>query len=133
MSLTLKQEAFCQAYIENKGNASEAYRTAYAAGKMKAETVNKRASELLANGEITGRVAELQQEHRTKHDVTVSGLLEELEEARQKALTAETPQASAAVAATMGKARLTGLDKVLIDLTADVKVENRSIKDIFDG
>ncbi|HHD7737785.1 TPA: terminase small subunit [Providencia rettgeri] len=133
MSLTLKQEAFCQAYIENKGNASEAYRAAYAAGKMKSETVNKRASELLANGEITGRVAELQQEHRTKHDVTVSGLLEELEEARQKALTAETPQASAAVAATMGKARLTGLDKVLIDLTADVKVENRSIKEIFDG
>lgn len=133
MSLTLKQEAFCQAYIENKGNASEAYRTAYAAGKMKAETVNKRAYELMANGEITGRVAELQQEHRNKHDVTVSGLLEELEEARQKALTAETPQASAAVAATMGKARLTGLDKVLIDLTADVKVENRSIKDIFDG
>lgn len=133
MSLTLKQEAFCQAYIENKGNASEAYRTAYAAGKMKAETVNKRASELMANGEIAGRVAELQQEHRNKHDVTVSGLLEELEEARQKALTAETPQASAAVAATMGKARLTGLDKVLIDLTADVKVENRSIKDIFDG
>lgn len=133
MALTLKQEAFCQAYIENKGNASEAYRTAYAAGKMKAETVNKRAYELMANGEITGRVAELQQEHRNKHDVTVSGLLEELEEARQKALTAETPQASAAVAATMGKARLTGLDKVLIDLTADVKVENRSIKDIFDG
>ena len=33
----------------------------------------------------------------------------------------------------MGKARLTGLDKVVIDLTADVKVENRSIKDIFDG
>ncbi|WP_235365713.1 terminase small subunit [Proteus terrae] len=133
MALTLKQEAFCQAYIENKGNASEAYRTAYAAGKMKSETVNKRASELLANGEIAGRVAELQQEHRTKHDITVSGLLEELEEARKKALTAETPQASAAVAATMGKARLTGLDKVVIDLTADVKVENRSIKDIFDG
>lgn len=133
MSLTLKQEAFCQAYIESKGNASEAYRTAYAAEKMKPETVNKRAYELMANGEITGRVAELQQEHRNKHDVTVSGLLEELEEARQKALSAETPQASAAVAATMGKARITGLDKVVIDLTADVKVENRSIKDIFDG
>lgn len=133
MALTLKQEAFCQAYIENKGNASEAYRTAYAAGKMKAETVNKRASELMANGEITGRVAELQQEHRTKHDITVSDLLKELDEARQAALSAETPQASAAVAATMGKARLTGLDKVLIDLTADVKVENRSIKEIFDG
>ncbi|HHR5847338.1 TPA: terminase small subunit [Providencia alcalifaciens] len=133
MALTLKQEAFCQAYIENKGNASEAYRTAYATGKMKLESIHVNASKLLADTKVALRISELQQEHRNKHDVTVSGLLEELEEARQKALTAETPQASAAVAATMGKARLTGLDKVLIDLTADVKVENRSIKDIFDG
>ncbi|MEX9876086.1 terminase small subunit [Providencia rettgeri] len=133
MSLTLKQEAFCQAYIENKGNASEAYRAAYATGKMKLESIHVNASKLLADTKVALRISELQQEHRSKHDVTVSGLLEELEEARQKALSAETPQASAAVAATMGKARLTGLDKVLIDLTADVKVENRSIKDIFDG
>ncbi|HED3889404.1 TPA: terminase small subunit [Morganella morganii] len=133
MALTIKQEAFCQAYIENKGNASEAYRTAYATGKMKAETIHVKASELLNDGKVTVRISELQQEHRNRHDITISGLLEELEEARKAALTAETPQSSAAVAATMGKARITGLDKVVIDLTADVKVENRSIKDIFDG
>lgn len=132
MTLTVKQEKFCQAYVET-GNASEAYRMAYATDKMKATSINSKAYELLNNGEVTVRVAQLQQEHRTKHDITVSDLLKELEEARQKALSAETPQASAAVAATMGKARLTGLDKVVIDLTADVKVENRSIKDIFDG
>ncbi len=132
MALTVKQEKFCQAYVET-GNASEAYRSAYSADKMKAATVNSKSYELLNNGEITVRVAELQQEHRTKHNITVSDLLRELEEARKAALTAETPQSSAAVAATMGKARITGLDKVVIDLTADVKVENRSIKDIFDG
>ncbi len=132
MALTVKQEKFCQAYVET-GNASEAYRMAYATDKMKATSINSKAYELLNNGEITVRVAQLQHEHRTKHDITVSELLKELEEARKKALSAETPQASAAVAATMGKARLTGLDKVVIDLTADVKVENRSIKDIFDG
>ncbi|CAM8272214.1 terminase small subunit [Morganella morganii] len=132
MALTVKQEKFCQAYVET-GNASEAYRSAYSADKMKAATVNSKAYELLNNGEITVRVAELQQEHRTRHNITVSDLLRELEEARKAALTAETPQSSAAVAATMGKARITGLDKVVIDLTADVKVENRSIKDIFDG
>ncbi len=132
MALTVKQEKFCQAYVET-GNASEAYRMAYATDKMKATSINSKAYELLNNGEVTVRVAQLQQEHRTKHDITVSDLLKELEEARQKALSAETPQASAAVAATMGKARLTGLDKVVIDLTADVKVENRSIKNIFDG
>lgn len=132
MALTVKQEKFCQAYVET-GNASEAYRSAYSADKMKMESVNRKAKELLDNGKITARVAELQQDHRTKHNITVSDLLRELEEARKAALTAETPQASAAVAATMGKARITGLDKVVIDLTADVKVENRSIKDIFDG
>lgn len=41
--LTIKQEAFCQAYIET-GNASEAYRTAYAADKMKPEAVFKHVS-----------------------------------------------------------------------------------------
>lgn len=56
--LTPKQEAFCIAYIET-GNASEAYRKAYDAENMKPETVTKRASELLANGDIAGRCAEL--------------------------------------------------------------------------
>lgn len=113
-SLTLKQEAFCQAYIET-GNASEAYRTAYAADKMKPETINVKASELLANGKITVRVAELRGEIKDRHNVTVDSLIAELEEARQAALAAETPQSSAAVAATMGKAKLVGLDKVVVD------------------
>jgi len=112
--LTIKQEAFCQAYIE-KGNASEAYRTAYAADKMKPETVTKRASELLSNGDVTGRVSELRGEHRNRHNLTVDDLLDELEEARQSALKADTPQSSAAVGATMGKAKLLGLDKVVVD------------------
>ncbi len=112
--LTLKQEAFCQAYIET-GNASEAYRTAYAADKMKTESVNRKAKELLDNGKIAARIAELQGEIKKRHNVTVDSLLNELEEARQAALGAETPQSSAAVAATLGKAKLVGLDKVVID------------------
>ncbi|EMD0828874.1 terminase small subunit [Morganella morganii] len=132
MALTVKQEKFCQAYVET-GDASEAYRSAYSADKMKPETVHNKAYQLRNQGEIRARIEALRGEAKIRHDITVSSLLEELEEARQAALTAETPQSSAAVAATMGKARITGLDKVVIDLTADVKVENRSIKDIFDG
>lgn len=132
MVLTVKQEKFCQAYVET-GDASEAYRSAYSADKMKPETVHNKAYQLRNQGEIRARIEALRGEAKIRHDITVSSLLEELEEARQAALTAETPQSSAAVAATMGKARITGLDKVVIDLTADVKVENRSIKDIFDG
>lgn len=53
--LTIKQEAFCQAYIET-GNASEAYRTAYAADKMKAEAIHVNASKLLDNAKVALRV-----------------------------------------------------------------------------
>lgn len=65
MGLTPKQEKFCQEYIQS-GNASEAYRKAYDASKMKPETITKRASELLANGDITGRVQELNAEIKSK-------------------------------------------------------------------
>ena len=52
--LTIKQEKFCNKYLEC-GNASEAYRFAYECSKMSDETVWKRSSELLQNGEVTGR------------------------------------------------------------------------------
>lgn len=114
MALTPKQEAFALAYVET-GNASEAYRRAYNAGKMKPDSVNRKAKELLDNGKITARVAELQAGHADRHKLTVDDLLRELEEARQAALTAETAQSSAAVAATMGKAKLLGMDKQVIE------------------
>lgn len=114
MALTVKQEKFCQAYIET-GNASEAYRLTYDASKMKPETIHKRSSELMANGEVSGRINDLQSKHEERHKLTVDDLLRELEEARVAALTAETVQSSAAVGATMGKAKLLGLDKQIID------------------
>src|SRR6185295_5568960 len=58
MELTQKQPLFVLAYIE-LGNASQAYRRAYKATKMKASTVNRKAAELLENGKITARIAEL--------------------------------------------------------------------------
>lgn len=115
MKLTAKQEAFCLAYIETN-NASEAYRQAYSSSKMKPESVNESASRLLADVKITARVAELRKPIMQRHNVTVDSLVLELEEARQAALSAETPQSSAAVAATLGKAKICGLDKQVIDL-----------------
>ncbi|WP_228413438.1 terminase small subunit [Salmonella enterica] len=94
--LTIKQEAFCQAYIET-GNASEAYRTAYAADKMKPEVVHVQACKLQDNPKIALRIKELRGEIKQRHNVTVDSLLAELEEARQKALSAETPQLSLTV------------------------------------
>ncbi len=111
--LTPKQEKFCLAYRETF-NASEAYRQAYDACKMKPATVNRSAKALLDNPKITARLSELGQETAKRHQITVDDLIRELEEARTVALTAETPQASAAIAASMGKAKLLGMDKQII-------------------
>jgi hypothetical protein len=57
-TLTPKQETFVLAYLET-GNASEAYRRAYDSGKMLPGTINRKAFELLENGKITARIADL--------------------------------------------------------------------------
>lgn len=59
---TAKQEAFAKEYVLNGGDASAAYRKCYDAIRMKPETIHKRASELLKNGYVAGRVKELQSE-----------------------------------------------------------------------
>ncbi|MFC4924723.1 terminase small subunit [Delftia deserti] len=108
MALTIKQEAFALAYVET-GNASEAYRRSYNAENMKPAVIAVKASELLANGNVAVRVAALQASHVERHEITVSDLIRELEEARVAASTSEKPKAAAMVAATMGKAKLLGL------------------------
>lgn len=112
--LTPKQEAFCVAYMET-GNASEAYRRAYGCENAKPETVNRMAKTAIDNSKIQARLAELRAPVIEKAQLTVMDLLRELEEARQVALGAETPQTGPAVSATMGKAKLLGLDKQVID------------------
>ena len=108
MSLTAKQEAFARAYVET-GNASEAYRRTYNVGeKTKPESIWVKASELLANGKVSVRVAELQSAASERTLVTVESLTKELDEARLHALKDEKG-ASAAVSAIMGKAKLHGL------------------------
>ncbi len=121
--LTPKQEKFCLLYIE-LGDASEAYRQSYHCSKMKPETINVKASELLKNGKIAVRVQELHDSHRQRHNIVVDDLLDELEEARQAALKAmPSPQCSAAVGATMGKAKLLGLDKLVVKLDGEMTIK----------
>lgn len=111
-----KHEKFCQFFIET-GNASEAYRRAFPDSKMKDNSLHVEASRLLNSPTVSLRVLELRNEHRERHKVTVDDLIKELEEARQAGLSFEN--ASAMVAATMGKAKLLGLDKQLIDVTTN--------------
>lgn len=134
LNLTPKQESFCQLYIE-LGNASEAYRQSYDADSMNENTVNRKAKELLDNGKITARLELIRNEHSKRHNITVDSLLIELEEARKMALDLniqEKPQVSAAVTATMGKAKLLGLDKQVVELTGE-NTTNLNLKVVFEN
>lgn len=110
--LTPKQENFCLAYLET-GNASEAYRRAYDASGTSEQVVWKEASKLLDNPKVAVRLDELREPILKRHAITVDDLLAELEEARRLALETEAP--APAVSATMGKAKLLGLDKQVIE------------------
>ena len=116
LNLTPKQEKFCQLYIE-LGNASEAYRQSYDADSMAEPTVNREAKGLLDNPKIATRLDQIRKEHGKRHNVTVDTLLIELEEARLAAFEGERVQVAAAVAATMGKAKILGFDKQVIEHT----------------
>lgn len=113
--LTPKQDAFCMAYMET-GNASEAYRRAYPNQNLSQNALGVQAFRMLENPKIVLRLDELKAVVAEKHNITIESILAELEEARQLAL--ETGKAGPAVQASMGKAKLAGLDKQIIDHTS---------------
>lgn len=69
MTLTAKQENFCQA-IASGMNQSDAYRSAYDAGNMKPETVQSKACLLMAEGKVRARVDSLKQSLSEKSEWT---------------------------------------------------------------
>ncbi|MBO9602558.1 MAG: terminase small subunit [Novosphingobium sp.] len=126
--LTPKQEAFAIAYIET-GNASEAYRVAGYSTNATSKTINEAASRLLADSKIAARVDELRAAQVERLGITVDDLIAELDEARQIALSALKPQSSAAVSATLGKAKLLGLLVDRIDAKVTAKALPASVDD----
>lgn len=85
--LTPKQEAFCQAIADGK-NQSEAYRLAYNAANMKAETVNRKAYELMNDGKVTARIQELKGKIEAKQlwtrEQSIKTAIEAIEMAKDK-------------------------------------------------
>lgn len=77
MSLTIKQENFCNYYVES-GNASEAYRRAYSCDKMKDEAVVVEASKLKDSPNVSLRIDELKAKLQSKSDITKERILNEL-------------------------------------------------------
>ena len=113
MGLTTKQELFVSAYCSNGFNATQA---AIEAGYSE-NCAASIGGENLQKPEIIEEIDKYKLKVKQRHGITIESLLKELEEAREVALSAETPQSSAAIAATMGKAKLTGLDKHIVEVS----------------
>lgn len=111
--LTALQENAAKLFVE--GNTqSDAYRKAgYNTNNMLDKTVNEEASRLFANPKISARVIQLQQEHAKRHNVTVDSLTSEYNEI--KILAMAEKDYSPAVSAVNGKAKIHGLDKLIIE------------------
>lgn len=74
--LTPKQERFAQEYFKS-GNASEAYKAAFNAENMAANTIYPEASRLLANRKIAARLAQLRDGAAEKAMMTSADVLQE--------------------------------------------------------
>ncbi|MGO4738631.1 terminase small subunit [Bosea sp. 2KB_26] len=99
-----RHEAFAQAIVKG-APASVAYKASgYGASGNSAEAA---ASRLLSDVKVAKRIAELQSKAARKATVTIETIAAELEEARVLAIAEK--QTSAAVSASMGKAKLFGL------------------------
>lgn len=125
--MTPKQEAFARAYVET-GNASEAYRRAYNAENMKEETIWRKAKEVVDNGKVAARVADLRQRHEKRHDITVDKLtemtLQAFKEAQRVAPTTGQMQTASMIKAAEFLGKLHGLVIERSEITHKDSVED---------
>jgi len=74
--LTLKQEAFVRAYIQNGGNGTEAYKQVYGCVGWAQNAINVAGSKMLAKPKVAARVAEMSQQAAGKVAVTAEWLMD---------------------------------------------------------
>ena len=119
---TPKQDKFAREYVKCS-DASAAYRLAYSTKSQKPETIWSNAYRLLANTQVASRIKYWQGQAAKQQAITVDSLCRELDEARAIAL--KTGKASAAVSASMGKAKLCGLgvERKQVDINATLTVD----------
>lgn len=104
--LTPKQEAFCLE-LAKTGNASEAYRRAYNASRMKPETVARTAHELAQSPKIAARLSTIRQDARKQTGITLAEHLKDLKVLRNMATQAR--QFGPAVSAETARGKASGL------------------------
>ena len=105
--MTEKQKKFARLAVET-GNMTEAYVQAYdVVADSKRATAGRAAKDLSKLPAVRREMERLTQLMQKRHDVNVDSLTDELNEAQQLAMNEAMP--SAAIQATMGKAKLHGL------------------------
>lgn len=112
-----KQRRFCELYVE-----LGSYKSAYSAMAEECGSPVKDASSRIMGYRyskeplIKRYIAKLQEALSADLNITIEKIILELEEARLLAIAESNP--AAAIAATMGKAKVAGLDKKSIELSA---------------
>lgn len=112
--INAKQEKFARLVFEGV-DISEAGSQCWDWSRYSGNAKRVEANKKLNHEGTAARIAELRAEAACNSQVTVESLLVELEEARQVAKTEAQP--AAMVSASIGKAKLTGLDKQIIEVS----------------
>lgn len=132
MALTPKQEKFIQGVVSGM-TYSDAYRAAYNCARMKPETVNNKAYELMHKGEISARVekarAEAAKNAQWSLDLAVERVRKLNDEAvsdlEKDGLYKGSPAVKALIESTALLNRMTGVDKQIVKAnteTEDIRV-----------
>tara|TARA_R110000822_G_scaffold21722_7_gene68725 strand:- start:4276 stop:4722 length:447 start_codon:yes stop_codon:yes gene_type:complete len=123
------QEAFARAYVENGGNASEAYRKAGYSTAAKPESLHVSASRLLAK--VMPRIEQLQAKHQKRHDITVDRLTEMAVAAYDLAMDEKCNAPGAAVSALLAIGKLHGLVVDKKEVTRKRDATDLSLEELY--
>lgn len=122
--LTVRQQKFCEEYLKD-GNASRAYREAYSASKMSDNAIGVESHRVLHSPNVSLYLAGVREKVSKKAEITLETITNMLLQDREFAQ--ESKNASAAVSATMGLAKVTG------HIVEDRKNNRRPLDDVDDA
>lgn len=129
--LTYKQQKFVMRYIQNGGNASEAYRYAYDCSKMSDKAINVEASKMLKNPNITLWIEHYQKNVQDFIDEEImystNDAFQELEELQQKSMSS-FKTFNIAMKAIENKCKLKGLFTDKVEVSGGATVQMGSVE-----
>ncbi len=129
--LTYKQQKFVMRYIQNGGNASEAYRYAYDCSKMSDKAINVEASKMLKNPNITLWIEHYQKNVQDFIDEEImystNDAFQELEELQQKSMSS-SKTFNIAMKAIENKCKLKGLFTDKVEVSGGATVQMGSVE-----